>query len=131
MEGKALAAAYCALEAQSSPDADVIVIDFKTGQPKAPTQTVPSGDQSLLTALDPFVVGDRGVEWHDAGSGHTVVKDILARMRKGEKVGSAPDFGYKSDEELIAGLTNDLKILEQILSVAQKANTEFCLAFDF
>ncbi len=77
------------------------------------------------------MVKDDGVRWHDAAKGLVAVKGILERIRHGAKMSMDPSFGFGGDEqELMAGLKNDLEDLQQILASAQKMDTRFCLAFD-
>lgn len=134
MEGKALAAAYSfgGDAAGDSSSEDVIAIDFKTGQRKAQPVSRPVSDATLLTALAPFVAGDHGIQWHDAARGLAAVRGILEKLQKGAKVTVARGYGFGGDnEELTEGVRDDLKTLERILVLAQKADTEFCLAFDY
>jgi hypothetical protein len=136
MEGKSLAMGYCSDaagggEVDADTNADIIAIDFKTGKTKTPSPAAPSADESLFAPLDPFIAGDRGVEWHDAAKGLSVVRDVLTKLRNGATVPVTPDFEFCDDEEeLTVGVRNDLETLEQTLAAAQKANTRFCLTFD-
>jgi hypothetical protein len=133
MEGKSLAMGYCSDaagggEADAEAGADIIAIDFKTGKTKTPS---PSADESFFAPLDPFVAGDRGVQWHDAGKGLSAVREILTKLRNGATIPVTPDFEFCDDEEeLTEGVRFDLETLEQILAAAEKASVRFCLSFD-
>src|SRR5689334_7869720 len=97
MEGKSLAMAYCGgapeHDAAESSGADIITLDFSGGTKPAETANAEArkgsgstesspertNDESLLAPLGPFIAGDRGVEWCDAGAGLAVVRGILNR----------------------------------------------------
>jgi hypothetical protein len=135
MEGKSLAMAYCGDPGGREPagatdaDGDVIVIDFGGSKAQGPT---PPESESLFAPLDAFIAADGSSEWHDASKGLAAVRAILTRFREGATVTLAPDFefGFGDDAELTEGVRYDLEELEQILDAAQKARSQFYLAFD-
>ena len=132
MEGKSLAAVYCAGgKSGAASNADIILIDFKTGHIKSPSQSASVPEEPLLTPLDPFVLKDGGIHWYNPALGLAAVKDILAKLRKGYRVTVDAAFEFGGDDrEVTAGLRFDLENLEQILAAAKKFDTGFCLAFD-
>lgn len=134
MEGKSLAMGYCSDAAGgegTDANADIIAIDFKTGKTKTPPPSASPAAEPFFAPLDPFIAGDRGVEWHDPGKGLAAVRDILTKLRNGATIPVTPDFEFCDDEEeLTEGVRFDLETLEQILAAAQKARVKFCLSFD-
>lgn len=142
LEGKSLAMAYCSDPSVEGDDglgggedgsdgADIIAVDFggprSSGPPVAPASTEP-----LFAALDPFMAGEAGVNWHDPSEGLIAVRAILAKLRGGTTIRLDPDFedGSEIDEDFTAGVIFDLETLEEILGAAQAGGARFYLGFD-
>jgi hypothetical protein len=85
-----------------------------------------------LAPLGPFIAGDKGLCWHDAGKGLQAVRRILEKLDGGAVATVSPDFpfGWDDDAELTEGVRYDLEELEKILVAAQKARAGFYLTFD-
>ena len=135
MEGKALAMGYCsdiAAGAGGAAHPDIISIDFKSGQTRAPAPAhVPSPDEAVLSPLSAFIGGDGAVQWHEAAKGLMAVRNVLAKLKNGATITVTPDFEFADEgEDLTEGVRFDLEELEKILVAAQNAGARFYLAFD-